>query len=85
MRFRKLGICNPETSRQVYVGADATEEHAKALSRDVHYIHFATLALLDEQFPLNSALVLSIPKEASGAHGGPASVSDSLLARLSHL
>jgi len=50
----------PKRSR-TYLGADATEEHAKALGKDVRYIHFATHGLLDERFPLNSALVLSIP------------------------
>ncbi len=46
---------------KTYLGAEATEEHAKALGKDVRYIHFATHGLLDEQFPLNSALVLTIP------------------------
>lgn len=46
---------------QTYLGADATEEHAKALGKDVRYVHFATHGLLDERFPLNSALVLTIP------------------------
>jgi|HubBroStandDraft_1064217.scaffolds.fasta_scaffold00908_10 CHAT domain-containing protein/Tfp pilus assembly protein PilF len=46
---------------QVYLGAEATEEHAKALGKDVRYIHFATHGVLDERFPLNSALVLSVP------------------------
>ncbi len=50
----------PQRSR-AYLGADATEEHAKALGKDVRYIHFATHGLLDERFPLNSALVLSVP------------------------
>jgi CHAT domain-containing protein/Flp pilus assembly protein TadD len=46
---------------RTYLGAEATEEHAKALGKDVRYIHFATHGLLDERFPLNSALVLTIP------------------------
>jgi CHAT domain-containing protein len=44
-----------------YLRAEATEEHAKALSKDVRYIHFATHGFLDERLPLNSGLVLSIP------------------------
>jgi CHAT domain-containing protein len=53
----------PRRSR-TYLGSDATEEHAKALGKDVRYIHFATHGLLDERFPLNSALVFSIPGQA---------------------
>ena len=49
----------PKRNR-TYLGADATEEHAKALGKDVRYIHFATHGLLDERFPLDSALVLSV-------------------------
>jgi CHAT domain-containing protein len=48
---------------QTYLGADASEEHAKALGKDVRYVHFATHGLLDERFPLNSALVLTIPEK----------------------
>ena len=48
-----------------YLGEQATEEHAKALGKDVRYIHFATHGLLDERFPLNSSLVLTIPSQPS--------------------
>ena len=44
-----------------YLGEEATEEHAKALGKGMRYVHFATHALLDERFPLNSSLVLTIP------------------------
>ena len=44
-----------------YLADQATEEHAKALGKDVRYIHFATHGLLDERFPLNSSLALTIP------------------------
>jgi CHAT domain-containing protein len=44
-----------------YLGEQATEEHAKAVGKDVRYLHFATHGLLDERFPLNSSLVLTIP------------------------
>ena len=54
----------PQHSR-IYLAGDATEEHAKALGRNVRYIHFATHGLLDERFPLNSALVLTIPEKAA--------------------
>jgi CHAT domain-containing protein/tetratricopeptide (TPR) repeat protein len=46
-----------------YLGAEATEERAKSISKDVRYIHFAVHGLLDEHFPLNSALALSIPEK----------------------
>jgi CHAT domain-containing protein/Tfp pilus assembly protein PilF len=49
----------------VFLGADATEEQAKSLGQDVRRIHFATHAITDERFPLNSALVLTIPDSAS--------------------
>jgi CHAT domain-containing protein len=49
---------------QKYLGTQATEERAKSLGKDVRYIHFAVHTLLDEQFPLNSALVLTIPDRA---------------------
>ena len=45
----------------VYLGADATEERAK--SAGTRYLHFATHGLLDERFPLNSGLALTIPDE----------------------
>jgi CHAT domain-containing protein len=60
----------PRRSR-IFLGADATEEHAKALGTDVRYIHFATHGLLDERFPLDSALVLSVPdKVQAGKDNG---------------
>jgi CHAT domain-containing protein len=56
---------------QIFLGGDATEERAKALGKDVRFIHFATHGLLDERFPLNSALVLAIPdKVAEGKENG---------------
>ena len=41
---------------QIYLGRDATEEKAKALGPESHIVHFACHGLLDERFPLNSAL-----------------------------
>jgi CHAT domain-containing protein len=46
---------------QTYLGKEATEEQAKALGTNVRYVHFATHGYLDERFPLNSAVVLTIP------------------------
>jgi CHAT domain-containing protein/Tfp pilus assembly protein PilF len=45
-----------------HLGADATEEKAKSIGKDVPIIHFATHAVINERFPLDSALVLSIPE-----------------------
>jgi CHAT domain-containing protein len=47
----------------VFLGAEATEERAKAIGRDAAYVHIASHALLDEHLALNSALVFTIPSE----------------------
>jgi CHAT domain-containing protein/Tfp pilus assembly protein PilF len=47
---------------QVYLGQDATEEKAKTLGPGSRLIHFACHGVLDERFPLNSALALTIPE-----------------------
>ena len=53
----------------VYVGADATERQAKDVAR-ARYVHFATHGLLDDRFPLNSALALTIPDRADEGENG---------------
>lgn len=45
-----------------YLGEDATEEKAKAIGKDVPLVHFACHAVLNERFPLDSALVFTIPE-----------------------
>ncbi len=45
----------------VWVGADATEERAKAVGREVAILHLAAHGLVDERRPLSSALALSVP------------------------
>ena len=45
-----------------YLGADATEERARSVGRDVPFIHYACHAVINGRFPLDSALVLSIPE-----------------------
>jgi CHAT domain-containing protein len=52
-----------------YLGPEATEENAKALPRNTRIVHFATHATLDERFPLNSAVVLSIPEKFEEGKG----------------
>lgn len=56
---------------QVYLGREATEERAKSLGPESNLIHFACHGLLDERFPLNSALVLAQPeRRAEGGDNG---------------
>jgi CHAT domain-containing protein/Tfp pilus assembly protein PilF len=52
---------------QVYVGAQATEEKAKAVGKGASLIHFACHGLADEKSPLDSSLALSLP---GGTHAG---------------
>lgn len=47
---------------EAYLGREATEERAKSLGQGSRLIHFACHGLLDERFPLNSALALTIPE-----------------------
>src|SRR5262249_1832119 len=54
-----------------YLGEQATEERAKALDKSTRYVHFACHGYLDERFPLNSALALTIPaRPAEGQDNG---------------
>jgi len=53
-----------------FLGPDATEENV-ATARDAQYVHFACHGLLDERFPLDSSLALTIPKKlADGQENG---------------
>jgi len=61
---QQIAALYPERS-QVFLGDEATEERAKALGKDVRFLHFAVHGLLDERFPLNSALVLTAPRISS--------------------
>jgi CHAT domain-containing protein len=47
---------------QTLLSRDATEEKIKSLAPQVRRLHLACHGLLDERFPLNSALALSIPE-----------------------
>lgn len=56
---------------RTHLGREATEESAKALGRETRLIHFACHGLLDERFPLHSALALSLPEHpAEGQENG---------------
>lgn len=50
------------------VGENATEEQAKELSSTVSIIHFACHGFVDNLFPLDSALALTIPEEFGSDH-----------------
>ncbi|MEA2561858.1 MAG: hypothetical protein QOH06_3362 [Acidobacteriota bacterium] len=47
---------------RLYLGEEATEEHAK-LIHDARILHFATHGYTDDRTPLDSALVLTIPEK----------------------
>jgi len=53
---------------QLWTGAAATEEKAKAIPRDTRFVHFACHGFLDERLPLESGLALAMPERA--AQGG---------------
>jgi CHAT domain-containing protein len=61
--LKALGLLAPEKP-QLWLGSEATEERAKALGAQHRIIHFACHGLLDEAFPLESGLALSIPAES---------------------
>ncbi len=48
---------------EVYLGREATEEKVKAIQPESRLVHFACHGLLDQRFPLNSALALSLPQQ----------------------
>jgi CHAT domain-containing protein len=58
-------------SSRVFRGAAATVYHAKTAAADARYLHFAVHGFVDERFPLNSALALSMPaKPGDGVENG---------------
>jgi CHAT domain-containing protein len=48
---------------RIYLGQEATEDRAKQASPQADLLHFASHGLINERFPLDSALALSIPIE----------------------
>ena len=56
---------------RLLLGGGATEEAVKSLAPQARRLHFACHGLLDERFPLNSGLALSIPEHpAEGRDNG---------------
>jgi CHAT domain-containing protein len=65
------GIAGLFATAQTYLGRDATEEKAKSLGPETRLVHFACHGLLDERFPLNSSLALTISEHpAEGQDNG---------------
>ncbi len=60
----------PEQTRR-YLGEEASEERVKALGREPNVIHLACHGWVNDRFPLESALALSIPDrfEEGGENG----------------
>ncbi len=56
------GLYPPQRIR-AYLGSEATEERAKAVGSETRIVHFAVHGVLDDRFPLNSALALTMPEE----------------------
>ncbi len=58
----------PATSR-IYIGEEATEEQVKSPGAETDVLHLACHGILDERFPLESALALTIPADSAGENG----------------
>jgi len=52
-----------------YLGVEATEENAASVGKEVPLIHYACHAIVNERFPLDSALVLTIPQKPAEGQG----------------
>lgn len=53
----------------IWLGPQATETRSKQLSRDTMLVHFAAHVELDERFPLDSAIALSVPTDNEAENG----------------
>ncbi len=52
---------------RLWLGSEATEQRAKSLDVDSRIVHFACHAFVDEAFPLESGLALSVPRSGQQA------------------
>ena len=60
-----MRIAGLHRNTQTFLGEGATEEQLKSLSRDVRILHLATHGSLDNRFPMNSSVVLTLPEGPS--------------------
>ncbi len=68
-RFEVERIANLFPRSKAFIGRSAIEEEVKSLPRNTQLVHFAVHGLLDAHSPLDSALVLSQPKDVSASVG----------------
>lgn len=59
----------PRQTRK-YLGMEASEEAAKKVNKNARYIHFATHGFFNSRTPLDSALILSLPKQNGSKENG---------------
>jgi CHAT domain-containing protein len=64
------GIGRHFKGAELHLGAEATEERAKAVDTKARYVHFACHAFLDDKLPLSSGLVLTLPDTPQGRDNG---------------
>ncbi len=63
-RVEVQAIAAPYAERaQAFLGAEATEERVKALGPGVRALHLAAHGIVDERFPLSSAVALTIRRD----------------------
>lgn len=62
LEVERIARLFPAGRAKTYLGEAATEERAKSVGKDARFLHFATHSTLDDRFPLDSAVVLSIPE-----------------------
>ena len=58
----RIAALYPAAATRTYLGAQATEEHAKATGRETRIVHFAVHGVLDDRLPLSSGLALTMPE-----------------------
>ncbi len=65
-----LGKLFDPTRQHSYIGAEASEHHAKSEATQVRWLHFAAPMVLDEASPFFSALALATPETTDAAEDG---------------